>query len=65
MLHRKPVCTATLLLTALPPLGACDFFVLQMNHMSGIAIAYFLNDRARQERIAKQYKQARRSKAVD
>ena len=33
--------------------------------MSGIAIAYFLNDRARQERIEKQYKQARRDKSAD
>ena len=33
--------------------------------MSGIAIAYFLNDRARQERIEKQQKQARRGKAAD
>ena len=36
-----------------------------MNHMSGIAVAYFLNDLARRERIEKQVKQARRSKAAD
>ena len=49
----------------MPPLGAFLSCVLHRNDMSGIAIAYFLNDRARQERIEKQQKQARRSKAAD
>ena len=49
----------------MPPLGAFLSFVLHRNDMSGIAIAYFLADRARQERIEKQYKQARRGKAAD
>ena len=49
----------------MPPLGAFLSFVLHRNDMSGIAIAYFLNDRARRERIEKQYKQARRDKAAD